>query len=313
MGTAMALDFENGGAEVTLDGSGLPQVDGQGRPPLPDTEVEPDRVNAITAAVLADQPEDITISGPPDGSVTLIAGYIDPSGNRFTSAEVRELRGRDEEALARALASGDITRYVDTIVRTGTIRIGELTEEVDAKEFAKALDSLLIGDRDLLTLQIRRLAYGDTMQLDVKCPWPECAAEFSVDYSFSADVPLRPWEQDDKSQRLFDIELPSGGVAEIKPLDGRAQKAVFTPENGKKTPAELNTLLLRELVVSIDGKAVKGVGPILDMASKDRVHLLEWVNDNQPGPRYDEVKQECPDCVREFPLVVSLRDMFRGA
>lgn len=307
----MVMDFENGGQEKVLDPSGLPPVDDQGRPPLPDAETEPERVNAITAAVLAGDDEDITISGPPDGSVTLIAGYVDPSGNRYTSAEVRELRGRDEESLSRALASGDLTRYIDTIVKVGTVRIGDLTEEVDAKDFAKALDSLLIGDRDLLMLQIRRLAYGDTLKLDVKCPF--CDDEFTVDYSFSKDVPLKAWEQDDKSQRLFDIELPSGGVAEIRPVDGRAQKFVFTPENSKKTQAEVNTLLLRELVVSLNKVAVRGVGPILDMPVKDRVHLLDWVQENQPGPQYQDVKQECPACEREFPLVVSLRDMFRGA
>lgn len=306
----MVMDFADGGQEKVVDTSGLPPVDAQGNPPLPeeiDAETNPERVNAITAAVLAGEPEDFTISGPPDGSVTLIAGYVDPSGNRYTSAEVRELRGRDEEALARAVANGDMMRYIDTIVRVGTVRIGEITDE---KELVTALDSLLIGDRDVLVMQIRRLAYGDTMKLDVRCPW--CEEEFQVDYSFANDVPLKAHEQDDLSQRLFDVELPSGGTVEIRLVDGKAQKAVFTAENSKKTDAEINTLLLREVVLSLNGRPVKGVGPILDMASKDRIHLLQWLADNQPGPQYADVKQECPECEREFPLVVTTREMFRG-
>lgn len=308
----MVMDFADGGQEKVLTGDGvMPPVDEHGVPPLPeeiDAETQPDRVNAITAAALAsDEPEDFTISGPPDGSVTLIAGYVDPSGNRYVGAEVRELRGRDEEALARAVANGDMMRYVDTIVRVGTVRIGEVTDE---RELQTALDSLLIGDRDVLAMQIRRLAYGDIMKLDVRCPF--CTEEFQVEYSFANDVPLKAFEQDDLSQRLFDIELPGGGVAEIRLTDGKAQKAVFTPENMKRTDAEINTLLLKELVLSLDGKPVKGVGPILDMLSKDRVHLLQWLADNQPGPQYGDVKQDCPDCEREFPLVVTTRDMFRG-
>ncbi len=309
MGTGMALDFANQGEEVLLGEEGLPTVDEQGRPPLPDTETAPDQVNAITARALAPD-EDVVITGPPDGSVQLLAGFIDPDGTRWTQAEVRELRGRDEEAMARAFATGDMTRYIDAIVKAGTVSIGPVSE---GKELDQALDKLLVGDRDLLVLQIRRLAYGDTLMLTVKCPF--CTVEFDVSYSFADDVPLKQFGIEgvgDPTQRLFDIELPSGGVSEIRLTDGRAQKVVFTPEHMKKTDAEINTLLLAELLTSLNGKPVRGPGPVLDLSAKDRQHLLKWLSDSQPGPQYNEVKQECPDCVREFPLVVSLRDMFRG-
>lgn len=306
MGTGMVMDFANGGVEATLDDDGLPQTDGEGRPPLPDADTQPEQLNAITARVLAPD-DDVTISGPPDGSVQLFAGYVDQDGNRWVDAEVRELRGRDEEAMARALATGDLTRYIDAIVRAGTVRVGEIE---DPKELQKALDSLLVGDRDMLVLQTRRLAYGDELRLDVKCPF--CEATFEVNYLFGSDIPLKQFTAtEDRSQRLFDIELPSGGAAEIRLTDGKAQKLIFTTENSKKTDAEINTLLLTELLLSYNGKPVRGVGPVLDMAVKDRAHLLEWLMDNQPGPQYQDVKQECPDCLREFPLVVSLRDMFR--
>lgn len=308
MGTGLALDFANGGEETLLNKEGLPAVDDEGRPPLPDADTEPEQVNAVTARALAPD-EDVVISGPPSGSVQLLAGYIDSDGSRWTQAEVRELRGRDEEAMARAFATGDMTRYIDAIVRAGTISLGPVT---DVKELEGALDKLLIGDRDLLVLQIRRMAYGDTIRLDVTCPF--CKGRFDVDYSFSDDVPIKQFEVEgagDPTQRLYDIEVPSGAVAEIRLLDGRAQKLVFTPENSKKTDAELNTLLLAELLTSFGGRAVKGVSPVLDMSAKDRVHLLRWLDESQPGPQYNDVKQECPDCMREFPLVVSLRDMFR--
>lgn len=304
MGTGLALDFTNGGQEVQLGDEPAPMG-------LPDAETQPEALNALTARALSEVTEDFAIKGPPDGSVQLIAGYIDPAtSTRWTSVEVRELRGRDEEAMARAMATGDLVRWIDAILRAGVMRIGEVEGE---KELKEALDSLLIGDRDLLVLQIRRMAYGDTIRLNVKCPF--CENLFEVDYSFSEDVPLKSFEIEgvgDKTQRLFDIDLPSGGVAEIRLVDGKAQKIVYTPENAKKTDSELNTLLLTELLLSIDGKPVRGVGPVLDLTVKDRSHLLKWLAENQPGPQYGDVKQECPECVREFPLVVSLRDMFRG-
>lgn len=309
MTAGMALDFDNGGAEVELDPE-LAKVPVPGRDDLPDPEVDPDRFNAVTAAVLGEEQEDFAIKGPPDGSVTLIAGHVTDDGQRYTSAEVRELRGRDEEAIERALATGDIARYIDAIVRAGTVRVGEVTDE---RELAKALDKLWIGDRDLLVLQIRRATYGDTQQLHVKCPY--CNDQFDVIYSYSDDVPLKGVEIDglsDRSQRLFDVECPSQSVVEIRAVDGAAQKKVYTGENLKKTDAELNSLLLRELVVSIDNNPVRGMGPILDLSSRDRQHLLKWLQKAQPGPQYEDVTQECPECLKSFPLVMTIREMFRG-
>jgi hypothetical protein len=304
--TGMALDFDNGGQEVPID----PALDALPNPVKGeelDPALDPDRFNAISAALLEDEPEDIKIDGPPDGSARLLAGYIDGAGNRWTDVTIRELRGRDEEQLERAFVTGDMTRYIDAILRAGVVQLGPLDE---SKELAKALDSLLIGDRDVLVLQVRRMAYGDTQRLNVRCPF--CEHQFQVDYSYSQDVPMKGFEVDDRSQRLFDLELPGGSVCELRLVDGTAQKLVYTPENMKRTEAELNTLLLAELLVTIDGKPVRGTGPVLDLRMRDRLHILKWLVEQQPGPQYSDVNQECSSCTREFPLVMTLRDMFRG-
>ena len=306
----MAMDFANGRQEVAVDQEGN-HLDEHGFPDIPsatDAESNPDQFNAISRAALTpDAPEDFTITGPPDGRVQLVAGFI-ADGLRFTDGEVRELRGRDEELLARALATGDMTRYLDAIVRAGTSRLGEVE---DAKELGKALDSLLIGDRDLIIMQVRRSTYGDVVKLDVVCPL--CDAEFKIDYSLANDVPIRGFAAgDDPAQRVFDLELPKGGACTLRLVDGAAQKKVYSPENLARTSAELNTYLLTEVIETLNGRPVKGVGPVLDMHAADRRAVLDWLIDNAPGPRYQDVKQECPECVREFPLVVSVREMFRG-
>lgn len=311
----MAVDFANDGAEVVVDLATGSKLDSDGFPEALNDVVlaadDPSRFQALTDAALAQTTtEDFSISGPPDGRVTLIGGYVTADGQRFTDAEVKELNGADEEAIAKALATKDMARYIDTLVKVGTTRLGEIT---DRKELVAAVDTLLIGDRDLLIMQIRRSTFGDKMRLDVTCPW--CDHEFQVDYSFADDVPLRGINIEgahDPAQRLFDIELPTGKSAAVRLVDGTAQKRIFTLDNLEKTAEELNTIMLAELVDNIDGKAVNGLGPIREMVARDRKVLVDFLADSQPGPQYNDVKQECPDCAREFPLPITVRDMFRG-
>jgi len=71
-------------------------------------------------------------------------------------------------------------------------------------------------------------------------------------------------------------------------------------------------LLLTECLDTLDGKPVRGNGPVLDMAARDRRFIIEWLIAGQPGPQYSDVKQECPACEREFPLVMTLTSMFLG-
>ena len=273
---------------------------------------DPVAINKVAAALATSEPEnDPMMEAPPDTSVRLLAGYVAADGARSTDVEIRDLRGRDEEVIAKAVATGDTGRFIDAVVRCGVVRIGTVEDE---KGLRAALDSLLIGDRNLLCMEIRRLAYGDTMELSVVCPL--CSHQFGIIYSFRNDVPIKPWAPEgDPETRLFSVTAPSGAVVTIRSIDGTAQKKVFTPDNIRdRSDEERNTLLLAELIRDIDGRAVLGTAQILDQTSRDRRFLLKWIAENQPGPNYAGVMQECPDCQREFALgAVDMYQMFRGA
>lgn len=318
--TGMTMDLSAGGkGEVVVnetDDSGLPTPAAMSAADAVNTD--PDAVNAITARVLAtEKADDPVMTVPPlDGRITLAAGYVTPDGERVTEVQLRELRGRDEEAMSKALSSGDVARYVDTIVRCGVERIGDDVNGItDEKELRAALNTLLIGDRAQIVLEIRRLAYGDTMEMSLTCPF--CDEAVTVEYSYGNDVPMKPFSvpgETDLARRSYDVKMPSGKTAKIRLIDGAAQKAVYTPDNlSKKSDEERNTMLLTELVESIDGRPVVGNRQILDQTSKDRRCLLKWVTDTQPGPEYDKVEQECAGCSRSYPVgEVSLYQMFRG-
>ena len=71
---------------------------------------------------------------PSDTTVELPGGYLTPAGEILRTAEVRELNGKDEEAIAKA---NNVGKALMTILQRGTVRIG------DQKVDEKLLDNLL--------------------------------------------------------------------------------------------------------------------------------------------------------------------------
>lgn len=128
---------------------------------------DPAKTNTEISSVLgsAVAPE---IEDAPDDRVKLPGGLV--KGNKvYRTAQVRELNGEDEEALSRALRSGSVFHFMDTLIERGTKSVGDLpaTKEV--------LKSMLVGDRDELALAIRKATYGDVMDIE---QWicPACGA-----------------------------------------------------------------------------------------------------------------------------------------
>jgi hypothetical protein len=151
-----------------------------------DPTENPAEANAQIAALLEDDETpfgDVApvalpdISFPTDGPVTLPGGLVtyDEDDNEQTvkQAEVVELNGVAEEALAKARNSDNIADYVATLLRHGVATLGGKKASDDS------LDELLQGDREYLVLEIRRATYGDEIELGtVQCE--KCEEEFDL-------------------------------------------------------------------------------------------------------------------------------------
>jgi hypothetical protein len=262
-------------------------------------------INAQSAAVVASTTvaQQPGIEGPSDTYVTLPGGLV-IDGITYTEAQVRELNGDDEEALAKAALSGDSFRYVKVLLDRGVVSIGP------EKATPTVLRDLLIGDREVLIMAVRQATFGDDVVID---PYfcPNCGDELVATVQLST-VPIKELE----SPREFDIPLRKGGTARVRLPDGHVQEATLS--NGNLTAAEQNTILLSKCVISItdaDGKGefISGsTSKVNVLGIKDRRAILKEFGERQPGPRYDEVKMRHDACDTEVRVPLTVVEMFRG-
>ncbi|RZU35934.1 hypothetical protein EV284_3417 [Streptomyces sp. BK022] len=266
------------------------------------------QINALLNEAKQEEVAKPNISLPAGGNFTLPGGYVlggDYASARY-DAEVRELTGADEEALTKA-RSGGIGKFVSTLLQAGTVSVAGM------KATPALLSELLLGDRDMLLLEIRRATYGDEVEWEhYSCPW--CGEEFHLTITLD-EIPVR--RLDDPSKRVFEVELRRGRKAFVRLPVGSDQEALLAVAE-RATDSEQNTLLLSRCIISVveaDGSehAVSGNPDFArSLGIADRKTILEAIEKNQPGPQYNDVKFTHDSCGKEVPLFISAGDLFQG-
>lgn len=258
-------------------------------------EQNSDLVNEKLAEVMADEkkPAPVEVVPPSDTSVRLPCGYATFTGEFVRDAEVRELTGKDEEAIARASSVG---KALITILNRGVVKIGDqiATEEM--------LDSLLSGDRDTLLVAIYKATFGKEAILQGICN--TCNQVHEVGIDIDTDLKVRPFS----GTRKFSVKCKVGEVVVQLPT-GFAQKDLV--ENADKTVPELTTILLENCVESIDGAPVLNKEQVQNLGIGDRKIIAEEINKRSFGPLFDEVTVACPQCEGEVNVPLNLGTLFR--
>lgn len=273
-----------------------------------DAGTNPDQANSMLAGALdsntsAPALERPTITPPPDRTVRLMAGVVNQlDGTSETEAVVRELTGADEEALTSPSLARNPAKYLSLLAVRGTESIGE------HKATADLVGGLLVGDRELLLIGIRKATYGSELELITNCPHCEDRDE---DYTFDLDlIDVQPLENLQEAVYGFDVETPSGRTVHVNLARAADQDAVMGASD--KGLGELNTLMLSRCVTQIDGLPAMGPGALKAMSIRDRQSLLKAINEHTPGPRLGEAKRTCRACEQEFDLNLGLLDLFRA-
>lgn len=271
-----------------------------------DARADSATANRLVAEAVATPAASAALPAPPDvpdTSVTLMVGVLDASMQPTREAVVRELNGADEEAISAPSLVRNPARYLAAIVQRGTATIG------GKQPSGEELGSLLIGDRELLLIGIRRATYGDEVELVTVCP--HCEKQDN-DYVFDLkDVPRRELEKIEDAVFGIKVELPSGRQATIALPRATDQDAVVAAED--KNLGELNTMMLARCLKELDGRPVLSAqAEVRKMSIRDRRKLLETLTDTAPGPRLGEAKRVCNACEKEFVLGLGLLDIFRS-
>lgn len=260
----------------------------------------PDLANALIEEALKEptqnETEIIEVRVPSEGLVALPGGYMNPAGEVVRIAEVRELTGRDEEAIAKVTTVG---RMLNTVLSRAVVKIGEIPA-TDA-----LLDELLSGDREELLLGIIEATFGSAVDVPVWCMSCEDTKSATVD--LKNDI-KRKILMDPVGDRQF---LVTGKKAEYSVLlpTGHVQRELNA--SGDRTAAEAATLILEDCVHAIDGKPVYDKSQIKNLSMMDRRTLLEEISKRNPGPVLQDIPSECPDCDAEVVVPINFGAFFR--
>lgn len=261
----------------------------------------PGLANKLAQEAMASAPKEeapaLTIRRPFNGVVTLPGGFITSAGEVVTTAEVRELNGLDEEAVAKQT---NIGKSLATILSRATVKIGEET----ANE--ANLDNLLSGDGDAIMLGIYRATFGDTVTLNGVCEG--CQALKTVEVDVTHDIPVKGM-LNPIDDRVFTVTGAKASYTVALPTR-KAQKELVS--NLDKTMAELNTLLLENCVVEINSSPVLSKSQVQNIGLADRKLLLKEISNRNPGPQFDTLEVACSDCSGKVAVPISLGAIFRS-
>jgi hypothetical protein len=240
----------------------------------------------------------VEVKFPTDTLVELPGGYITPAGEVVKTVEVRELTGRDEEAIAR---TGNLGRALNTILTRGVVKIGNQSATEDV------LDLLLGGDRDEILLGIYRVTFGNPAELPGWCN--TCASTKTVAVDLEEDLE-RKTLTDAIADRDFTVEGRKGTVYDVSLPNGKAQKEVLG--NLDKTGPELTTVLLENTVNKINGMPVYDKRQILDIGVSDREKITTEIGERVSGPVFSDIRIPCNECGDDEVVVpINLGRLFR--
>lgn len=237
--------------------------------------------------------------GNPTYTFDFLAGYTDKDGVTHTDFELREMTGRDEEAVSKGDVKGNVCRAASVALSRTCVRIGTLTpKSVGTKEWENIIKSLYSGDQDFMLAKLREISFGDEITISHQCP--SCHRKLNTSFAMD-ELEMIPFN----GLRKIDFCLSRGytdrkGVTHkegVLRLPTGLDREITAPI-AQSNLAKGETALLTRLCSFNDEYPIDD-GVIADLTMKDRRYLQELLKDNIFGIN-TSINITCPDCGSEF-------------
>ena len=224
----------------------------------------------------------VTAIDEAEATVDLPGGLMLDDGRRLDRMGLRRLSGREEDWLARHRGVSNAEAVSEMLAACMTqCDLGMTTRQI-ARE-------LLVGDRDYLMIQLRRLTLGDQIAAVYTCP--ACASKMDVSLDL-ADVPV---EVSPQLQSVYELQLAGKRIVWFRLPNGADQELVAAiPEE-----EAVNVLLDRCVVTSGDAP----------LDEEDRQRVIDEME--RIAPRVEiELDLTCPECSHQFLVAFDVAAFF---
>lgn len=266
-----------------------------------ETKAANEMISSLNQADDLQQAESL-LREPPSTEVFLPGGFYDFDGEVSRTAIVRELTGRDEEAIGReARKAADNKSYGKILVALldrGVVQIG------DEENTSEALDMIYMADWDALLLGVYTVTFGEDIQWTFLCP--NCAEVSQSSINLNTDVDVKGL---DSENRVFMVQGRRTEYKVALPTGETARKALITDF---KSAADFNTCLLSGSLMEIGGTPVMGEEQVRDMPLGDRRKIQAEIQDRTPVVKLEAVRTTCTACEEEVDIPIPLAALFRS-
>lgn len=231
----------------------------------------------------------------------LLAGYKDKDGVTHKEFTLREITGKDEEAIHKSDVKNNGSKIVSVLLTRCVTRIGTLTpKSVGRQKWEEIIKSLYVGDQDYMLIQLRKISIGEELEVTHLCPNKECKAKLHTVLSVD-ELEVIPFS----GERMIEFELPRGyrdkkGVLHksgTMRLPTGLDREVLTPL-AKTNLAKAETVMLTRLCKFDDGAYVDD-DVMSSLSIRDREYLQKLLQEHFFGVKL-ETEVSCDSCGETF-------------
>ena len=232
----------------------------------------------------------------------LLAGYQDEDGVIHKEFVLREMTGKDEEAIHKSDVKNNTSKVVSTLLSRCTLRIGSLTPKSvgGMRNWESLIKKLYVGDQDYMLLQLRKMSVGDEIEVNHVCPNKDCKAKLKTVLSID-ELEIIPFP----GVREVPFELPRGyrdkksvkHTSGVLKLPTGFDREVLTPL-AKTNLARAETVMLTRLARFSDGLPVDE-DVMGNLSVRDREYLQKLLQNNYFGVKLD-MEVTCDTCGETF-------------